>query len=435
MHSPITADRKSSTSILPLTIQTMETFCCRGCATPLDIPFLDLGMQPLSNRYLTRSELTHMEPFYPLRVFFCPECYLVQLEEFESPEAIFGDYAYFSSYSDSWLEHARRYVENMVQRFELNERSRVVEIASNDGYLLRNFVQRGIPSLGVEPARNVAEVAREAGIPTLSKFFGRATAQEIVDEGGHADLVIGNNVLAHVPDLNDFVGGLSILLAPDGVLTMEFPHLERLLEENQFDTIYHEHFSYFSLLAVEQVFAQKGMTVWDVEELPTHGGSLRIYVSHSSAGREVTQRVQDLRQHEQCAGLRDAGTYDAFARRVEAMKRDFLDFFIKAKREGKQVVGYGAPAKGNTMLNYCGIRSDFMDYTVDRSPHKQNHFLPGSHIPIRHPDTISETKPDYVCILPWNLKDEVRQQLSGISAWGGMFVVLIPVVDVLSDML
>ncbi|MGI8547065.1 MAG: methyltransferase domain-containing protein [Gemmatimonadaceae bacterium] len=413
----------------------MKTFCCRGCATGLDTPFLDLGMQPLSNRYLAPSELTCMEPFYPLRVFFCPECYLVQLEEFESPEAIFGDYAYFSSYSDSWLEHARRYVDDMVQRFDLSERSRVVEIASNDGYLLRNFVQRGIPSLGVEPARNVAEVAREAGIPTVSKFFGRGTAQEIVDDGGRADLVIGNNVLAHVPDLDDFVGGLSILVAPDGVLTMEFPHLARLLEENQFDTIYHEHFSYFSLLAVEQIFAQKGMTVWDVDELPTHGGSLRIYVSHASAGREMTQRVHDLREREQRAGLRDVGTYDAFARRVEAMKRDFLDFFIQAKRDGKQVVGYGAPAKGNTMLNYCGIRSDFMDYTVDRSPHKQGHFLPGSHIPIRHPDMIGETKPDYVCILPWNLKDEVRQQLSGISAWGGMFVVLIPLVDILSDTL
>ncbi|MGI8510478.1 MAG: methyltransferase domain-containing protein [Gemmatimonadaceae bacterium] len=408
-------------------------FCCRGCATQLDSPFLDLGMQPLSNRYLKASELTHMEPFYPLRVFFCPECNLVQLEEFQSPESIFGDYTYFSSYSDSWLEHARHYVDGVVKRFGLSERSRVVEIASNDGYLLRNFVQRGIPSLGVEPARNVAEVARAAGIPTLSKFFGRETAREIVAEGGKADLIIGNNVLAHVPDLNDFVGGLSILIAPDGVLTMEFPHLERLLDENQFDTIYHEHFSYFSLLAVEQVFASQGMTVWDVDELPTHGGSLRIYVSPTSSGREVTQRVSDLREREQNAGLRDAATYDAFAERVRGMRCDLMDFFIKAKREGKQVVGYGAPAKGNTMLNYCAIRSDFMDYTVDRSPHKQDHFLPGSHIPIRHPDAISETKPDYVCILPWNLKEEVRKQLAGISAWGGMFVVLIPSVSILSD--
>lgn len=415
---------------------TMETgtLCCRGCSTSLKTPFLDLGMQPLSNRYLAASDMARMEPFYPLRVFFCPVCCLVQLEQFESPETIFGDYAYFSSYSDSWLDHSRHYVDDVVQRFDLSARSRVVEVASNDGYLLRNFVQKGIPSLGVEPARNVADVARAAGIPTLAKFFGRQTAEEMVAEGGRADLVIGNNVLAQVPDLDDFVGGLAILLAPSGVLTMEFPHIARLLEGNQFDTIYHEHFSYFSLLATENIFIRQGMTVWDVDEIPTHGGSLRIYVSATSSGRTVTQHVHDLRERERRAGLCDALTYDGFARRVEGIKLDILDFFISAKRDGKQVVGYGAPAKGNTMLNYCSIRSDLMDYTVDRSPHKQGHFLPGSHIPIYDPGRIAETRPDYVCILPWNLRDEIQHHLSGVSAWGGKLTTLVPFVSVLPDM-
>jgi 2-polyprenyl-3-methyl-5-hydroxy-6-metoxy-1,4-benzoquinol methylase len=384
-------------------------------------------MSPLSNAYLTREQTHQMEPFFPLHAFVCDQCFLVQLEEFEAPDHIFSDYAYFSSYSDLWLAHAKAYVQLMQQRFALNPASQVVEIASNDGYLLQYFKQSGIPVLGVEPAANVAKVAVEKGIPTTVKFFGVNTAKELVAEGMQADLLLGNNVLAHVPDLNDFVAGMKILLKPEGVITMEFPHLLQLMQHNQFDTIYHEHFSYFSLLTVEQVLAAHGLTLFDVDELSTHGGSLRIYAKHAEdSTKAVEQSVVTLKQREFAAGLNQIGAYAAFSEQVMETKRKLLDFLIAAKQAGKQVVGYGAPAKGNTLLNYCGIRSDFIDYTVDRSPHKQGKFLPGTHIPVMSPDHIKQTKPDYLLILPWNLKEEVMAQMAYIREWGGKFVVPIP---------
>ena len=407
------------------------TRLCRHCAAPLGAPFLDLGMSPLANRYLGHDDLTRMEPFYPLQVYFCDACYLVQLEAFESPEEIFGDYAYFSSYSDSWLQHARDYTDKVVARFGLGQAHHVVELASNDGYLLRNFTARGIPVLGIEPARNVAQVAEAAGIPTLTKFFGVQTAQELVETGQRADLLIGNNVLAHVPDVNDFVGGMKRLLQPHGVITMEFPHLVQLMENNQFDTIYHEHFSYFSFIAVERLFATHGLTIWDVEELPTHGGSLRIYGRHAEDDtRALTAAVSELRARELGAGYDRAAKYADFAEQVRETKNKLLEFCIAAKRDGKSIAGYGAPAKGNTLLNYCGIRNEYIDFTVDRSPHKQGTFLPGTHIPIRHPDRLTAERPDYVLILPWNLKDEIISQMEHVRDWGGKFVVPIPEVAV-----
>jgi SAM-dependent methyltransferase len=398
---------------------------CRFCGAPLRHVFVDLGAQPLANSYLEPEHLRRPEPFYPLCVYVCGECLLVQLPEEERPEAIFSDYAYFSSYSESWLQHAKTYAEAMIERFGFGPRHQVVEIASNDGYLLRWFKERGVPVLGVEPAKNVAEAAEAMGIPTLVRFFGEATARDMVAQGTRADLLAGNNVLAHVPDLNDFVEGLRILLAPQGVLTMEFPHLLRLLDEDQFDTIYHEHYSYFSFLAVRKVFAAHGLDLFDVEELSTHGGSLRIYARHSGQG-PAGDRVTDLLAREEAAGLGGLDAYQSFGPRVERLKRGFLRFLIQAREEGKSVVGYGAPAKGNTLLNYCGVRTDFLDYTVDRSPHKQGRFLPGTRIPILSPDRIRETRPDYVLILPWNLKEEVMAQMSDIRSWGGRFVVAVP---------
>jgi SAM-dependent methyltransferase len=390
-------------------------------------------MSPLANSYLKPEELHQAEAFYPMHVYVCETCYLVQLPEFESPEHIFGDYAYFSSYSETWLKHAKTYVEQMIERFGFDSSSQIVEIASNDGYLLQYFKEKGVPILGVEPAKNVAKVAQAAGIPTIVKFFGIQTAKELAAEGKNADLLVGNNVLAHVPDLNDFVRGMKILLKPQGLITMEFHYLRQLLTKNQFDTIYHEHFSYFSCIAVEKVFAGHGLTIFDVEELPTHGGSLRIYARHTEDETQpITSRVKELRDRELQEGFNKLETYTSFAQRVQETKRTLLEFLIQAKREGKSIVGYGAPAKGNTLLNYCGIRSDFMEYTVDRSPHKQGHFLPGTHIPIYHPDKIKETKPDYVVILPWNLKDEIMEQMKHIREWGGQFVVLIPEVEVYS---
>lgn len=395
--------------------------------------FADLGLSPLSNAYVKPERLAHGEMFYPLHAYVCESCLLVQLEEFESPAAIFGDYAYFSSYSSSWLEHARAYTELMLARFPLGPSSRVVEIASNDGYLLQYFKALGIPVLGVEPAANIARVAEEKGIPSLVKFFGAATAYEMVRNGQQADLLLGNNVLAHVPDLNDFVAGMKMLLKPDGVVTMEFPHLMQLIRHNQFDTIYHEHFSYFSLLTVEKVFAAHGLSVFDVEELPTHGGSLRIYARHrehphSAAG----ERLLALREAERRAGLDRMETYAVFEAQVRETKRALLEFLIAARREGKRIAGYGAPAKGNTLLNYCGIRGDFIDYTVDINPHKQGCFLPGSRIPVYSPDKLAETRPDYVLILPWNLKDEITRQMAHVREWGGRFVVPVPRVEVLA---
>ena len=375
-------------------------------------------MSPLCQNRIFPGQLNHMEPFYPLRVFLCSHCFLVQLQMYVAPNEIFSDYAYFSSYSKSWVQHAERYVEMVVERFRLDATSSVVELASNDGYLLQHFVKRQVPCLGIEPADNVAEVARQNGVPTLAKFFGPDTAQEILREHGSADLIIGNNVLAHVPDLNGFVGGIKILLADSGVVTMEFPHLERLMEENQFDTIYHEHFSYFSFFVVEKVFAQNGMRIFDVDELATHGGSLRIYACHEHNGDYVlSSSVDDLRKREIDKGFDKLEIYDLFAEQVKATKRDILSFLIKQNNEGKTVVGYGAPGKGNTLLNYCGIRQDFLQYTVDISPHKQNTFTPGTHIPIYAPEKISETRPDFVFILPWNLKSEIMKQNQHIRDW------------------
>lgn len=404
---------------------------CRFCGTPLKHSFCDLGMSPLSNAYLKPEQLQQMEPFYPLHAYVCDTCYLVQMQEFQSPEKIFSDYAYFSSYSESWLEHARDYTEYMIERFGFDSASRVIEIASNDGYLLQYFKEKGVPVIGVEPAENVAKVAQASGIPTLVKFFGVKTATELADEGKQADLLLGNNVLAHVPDLNDFVEGMKILLKPNGIITMEFPHLLRLMKGNQFDTIYHEHFSYFSSITVEKVFAKHGLALFDVEELPTHGGSLRVFAKHSEDdSQHINQRINALKQMEGQAGLDNMQTYASFMEQIQETKRRILDFLIRTKRTGKVVVGYGAPAKGNTLLNYCGIRTDFLDYTVDRSPHKQGRFLPGTHIPIYHPDKIRETKPDYLFILPWNLKDEIMAQMAYIKNWGAKFIVPIPNVEV-----
>jgi len=368
---------------------------------------------------------------YPLHVRVCEQCFLVQLEEYVTGEEIFSDYAYFSSFSDSWLKHAQNYVEQMIDQIGLTAESRVVEIASNDGYLLQFFVQRGIPALGIEPAANVAKAAEQKGVPTLVKFFGVETATELAAAGQQADLILGNNVLAQVPDLNDFVGGLKILLGPTGVITIEFPHLLRTIDGNQFDQVYHEHFSYFSLYSVERIFAAHGLPIFDVEELPSHGGSIRIYARHAEdTTKETTDRLVALRAREAEAGVATLGYYSDFEERVRETKRKLLQFLIDAKNAGKRVVGYGAPGKGNTLLNYCGIRTDFVDFTVDRSPHKHSKFLPGTHIPIFPPERLWEARPDYVLILPWNLKNEIMEQLSGIREWGGSFVVPIPEVTI-----
>jgi 2-polyprenyl-3-methyl-5-hydroxy-6-metoxy-1,4-benzoquinol methylase len=405
---------------------------CRFCGAPPELSFADLGMSPPSNSYLEAGALNRMERFYPLHAWVCGKCFLVQLEEFETPEQIFSDYAYFSSYSESWLAHAKAYTQAMTARFGLNAASFVVEIASNDGYLLQYFMAQGVPVLGIEPAANVAAVAQKKGVPTLVKFFGTKTAGELAAAGRKADLVLGNNVLAHVPDLNDFVRGMALLLKPGGVVTMEFPHLLKLMQENQFDTIYHEHFSYLSFVVAERVFAAHGLTLFDVDEIPTHGGSLRVYARHTAnAALPVSTKVAELRVREQAAGLERADTYCAFAEQVRSTKRSLLKFLIGAKESGKRVAGYGAPAKGNTLLNYCGVRMDLLEYTVDRSPHKQGRFLPGVHIPIHAPERIMQDKPDYVLILPWNLKEEIVAQMAGIRAWGGRFVVPIPETKVL----
>ncbi len=405
---------------------------CRFCASPLTETFVDLGVSPLCESFLAADQLARMEPFYPLHVYVCGQCFLVQLEEFVAPGDIFSEYAYFSSYSDSWVEHARRYCRLMMDRYAIGPGKRVVEIASNDGYLLQHFVAAGVTVLGIEPAANVAAVAREKGVPSVTRFFGRATAADVRAEYGPADLLLGNNVLAHVPDLNDFVGGMPILLAPDGLLTMEFPHLLKLIEFNQFDTIYHEHFSYLSLTTVGSVFAHHGLTVFDVEELPTHGGSLRIYARHEhDTARPVTPRVTALLEREAAAGLTTMRGYLGFEERVRETKRALLEFLIAAKAAGKSVAGYGAPGKGNTLLNYCGIREDFVDYTVDRNPYKHGKFTPGTRIPIFPPERLRETRPDYVLILPWNLETEIVEQCNYIRDWGGRFVVPIPTVRVI----
>jgi hypothetical protein len=384
-------------------------------------------MSPLCESYVSADRANEMEPFYPLHAFVCDKCWLVQLEQYVSAEHIFTEYAYFSSYSDSWLAHVKNYTDMIVSRLGLGRQSRVMELASNDGYLLQYFVEKGIPALGVEPAANVAEAAEKRGVPTLVAFFGCETARQIVTTHGQSDLIIGNNVLAQVPDINDFVGGIKVALKPGGVITMEFPHLMRLMAENQFDTIYHEHFSYFSFLTACNIFESHGMKLFDVEELSTHGGSLRIYGRHADdEEKPVTGRAKEMLSREKAAGFEAVDCYLEFAEQVKETKRKLLEFLIDIKRLGKVVVGYGAPGKGNTLLNYCGIRTDFIDYTVDRNPYKQGKFLPGTHIPIHDPTRIVETKPDYLLILPWNFKDEIMAQMSCIRAWGGKFVVPIP---------
>jgi 2-polyprenyl-3-methyl-5-hydroxy-6-metoxy-1,4-benzoquinol methylase len=406
---------------------------CRHCGAALEQSFCDLGLSPLANSYLSREQLSQGEMFYPLHAFVCERCFLVQLQQFESPGQIFSDYAYFSSYSDSWLDHARTYTQQMVARFGLDSTSSVIELASNDGYLLQYFAEKGIPVLGIEPAANVALVAEARGIPTLVRFFGTETAAALLKEHRRADLLLGNNVLAHVPDLNDFVRGMKIVLKPDGLITMEFPHLLRLMEDNQFDTIYHEHFSYFSFMTVARVFASHGLRLFDVQQLPTHGGSLRIFATHAeNTTHEVAPAVAALLEQERYAGLESLATYASFLERVKKTKRGLLKFLFEVKDQGKTIVGYGAPAKGNTLLNYCGIGPDIIEYTVDRSPHKQGKFLPGSRVPIFHPDKIRETKPDYVLILPWNLEKEIASQMAYIEDWGAHFVVPIPDVRVLN---
>ena len=372
-----------------------------------------------------------MEPFYPLKVFVCDSCLLVQLDQYVSASDIFTEYAYFSSYSDSWVQHAKNYVHMMIERLGLNGSHKVMEIASNDGYLLQHFLAKDIPVLGIEPAKNVAKVAVEKGIPSVTEFLGAETARQIVAEHGKADLVVGNNVFAHVPDLNDFTAGIKILMKPGGVLTLEFPHLWKLMDQNQYDTIYHEHFSYFSLITAEKVLAAHGIRVFDVEELKSHGGSLRVFGCHADDGTKFeAPRLAELRDRERHAGFDTIDAYLSFEDKVRETKRDLLEFLINARRAGRSVVGYGAPGKGNTLLNYCGVRQDFIDFTVDRNPYKQGRFLPGTHIPILHPDAIVEAKPDYVVILPWNLRREISEQLSYIRKWGGKFVVPIPQVEI-----
>jgi len=411
--------------------QQAATKRCRFCGAGLQRTFVDLGLSPLCETYPSVTDFNRGEVYYPLHVYVCENCFLVQLEQYESAENIFGDYAYFSSYSDSWLKHCEDYCHKMAKRFRLNERSFVVEVASNDGYLLQYFARQQVPMLGIEPAANVANVAVEKGVPTLVRFFGSELAKELAAEGRCADLVLGNNVLAQVPDLNDFVEGLKVLLKPDGVLTLEFPHLLKLIELNEFDTIYHEHFSYFSILTTVRIMEAHGLKVFDVEELKSHGGSLRVYACRAeSRTHAVLPSVEHLIAEEKRAGLDSPEGYKGFAGQVEETKFALVEFLLTAARQGKSVAGYGAPGKSATLLHYCGIGKDLIEYTVDRSPYKQGRFLPGNHIPIFHPDRIRETKPDYIVILPWNLKEEIKQQLQFIREWGGRFVVPIPKVTV-----
>ena len=411
----------------------MTSGSCRFCQAPLHETFADLGRTPLANSFVSPDRARLMEPFYPLHAWVCSACRLVQLEEFESPQHIFSEYIYFSSYSESWLRHAAAYAEKMTQRLDLDATALVVEVASNDGYLLQYFKQRGVKVLGIEPAANVAAVAAEKGIPSEIAFFGAATAMRLREAGIAPDLMVANNVLAHVPDINDFVRGFALLLKPQGVVTVEFPHLLRLMQELQFDTIYHEHFSYLSLHVVQRIFARQGLRVFDVEQLATHGGSLRVFACHAASVRHAeTPAVARLLAEEIAAGLESDDAYRRFARQVVAAKSALLRFLIDAQAEGKLVAAYGAPAKGNTLLNYCGVGPELIAFTVDRSPHKQGMLLPGTRIPVRGPEAIMEEKPDYVLILPWNLQEEITTQMIAVRAWGGRFVVAIPTTRVLA---
>ncbi len=402
-------------------------FKCRFCGNQLVHTFVDLGAMPLSNGFLKVNDLKKMEPFYPLHAYVCDNCFLVQLPAFHTPEEIFEEYAYFSSFSSSWIEHVKNYVDNIIPKLKLNRDSTVVEIASNDGYLLRFFKEKGIPILGIEPAKNVAEVAKKKGIPTIVDFFGTSLAKDLKKKNISGDLIIANNVLAHVPDINDFVQGLKVLLSSSGVVTAEFPHLLSLIENNQFDTIYHEHFSYFSFYTIQKIFKSHGLKIFDVEKISTHGGSLRIYASHEEDSLKIiSDRVRNLYESEKNVGIDHLDLYSKFKTKVEISKRKILELMIKIKKENAHLVGYGAPAKGNILLNYCGIRRDFIDYTVDKNPYKQGCFLPGTHIPIYSPEKIKETRPDYVIIMPWNIQDEIIKDMGFIKQWGGKFVVLIP---------
>ncbi len=404
---------------------------CRLCNAPVRHTFVDLGMSPLCESFLARGELDQMEPYYPLHVMICEHCLLVQLKEYVKPDHIFTEYAYFSSYSTSWVAHAKSYVEMIVARRQLGADSLAVELASNDGYLLQHFLPLGVPVLGVEPAANVAKVATGKGVTTRVAFFGRQLARELIAEGKAADVIIGNNVLAQVPDLNDFVGGMKILLKPDGIVTLEFPHLVCLMDECQFDTIYHEHFSYFSGLTIDEMARRHGLALVDVERLSTHGGSLRVYLAHAESGQTPSPAVGALLAQEERLGLRDMGTYGGFAEAVKRTKRDLLAFLIEAKRAGKKVCAYGAPGKGNTLLNYCGIGADFLDFTVDRNPYKHGRFTPGMHVPILPVEAIDAARPDFILILPWNLKREITAQMAHVASWGAKFVVPIPTVSVI----
>lgn len=407
-------------------------YTCRFCNEALRHTFVDLGTSPLCQRHVTPARFDHAESIYPLHVYVCGSCFLVQLPAYVAREEIFdAEYGYFSSFSDTMLRHAEAYVQMMVPRFGLGAKSKVVELASNDGYLLQYFKRAGVPVLGIEPTTNTAAIAIQNGIPSLTRFFGRDTAREVLASDGPASVILGNNVLAHVPDINDFVGGMKILLAKDGVVTMEFPQLLHLIEQNYWDTIYHEHFSYLSFTTVEKIFAAQGLTLFDVDDISTHGGSIRIYGRHADdAGKPVHERVLAMREKEKRAGHFDLAYYFSYGEKVKESKRAILSFLIEAKRAGKSVAAYGAPGKGNTLLNYCGIRTDLIDYTVDRSPHKQGNFLPGTRLPIYAPDKIRETKPDYLFLLPWNLKDEIVKQMADIRSWGGKFVVPMPSVHV-----
>lgn len=411
----------------------MSSIQCRFCSALLEITFVDLGMSPVANAMIPAGQSNVSEMFYPLHVYLCKECLLVQIPNTVSRTEIFNDaYTYYSSYSASWLKHAQNYVEMATDRFKLDSSSLVIEMASNDGYLLQYFVQKKIPVLGIEPCANVAEAAEQKGVPSRVVFFGVDTAKELVAEGKRANLMIANNVLAHVPDINDFVGGIALVLKPHGTITAEFPHLVNLVEKNQFDTIYHEHYSYYSFITIEKIFAKHGITLYDVEEIPTHGGSLRIYGMLTSSNPTISERVKNLKEREHQGGYDSLEAYKNFEEKVTETKRNLLDFLIQAKREGKKIVGYGAAAKGNTFLNYAGIREDFLDYVIDDSPYKQHHLLPGTRIPVYSSDKIPQTKPDYVLILPWNLKKEIAAKLEVIRGWGGKCVVAIPEVEVLA---
>jgi C-methyltransferase C-terminal domain/Putative zinc binding domain/Methyltransferase domain len=405
--------------------------CCRLCSAQLATTFVDLGMSPLCESFLGGDQTDQMEAYFPLRVLVCDQCFLVQLQEYVKPVHIFTEYAYFSSYSTSWVQHARRYCETVVTRFGLGLKSKVVELASNDGYLLQHFLPFGVPVLGIEPAANVAEAARRKNVPTLVEFFGLSLARRLVSEGQVADLIVGNNVLAQVPDLNDFTAGMACLLAQNGAITLEFPHLERLIEENQFDTIYHEHFSYFSLITIDRLARRHGLRIFDVEQLTTHGGSLRVYLCHQASGRATSPQVDALLGHERSIGFEDIGSYARFAANVHRTKRQLLSFLIECKDRAAKICGYGAPGKGNTLLNYCGIGTDFLDFTVDRNPYKHGRYTPGMHIPILPVSAIDEVRPDYLLILPWNLKGEIVAQMRHVGSWGCKMVVPIPNVEVI----